>query len=105
MIHFSGDVVTITDPEGIRRRQRCAWCGDLLIADDSALTAVPDGQTAERTMLPERRLVKIADGVTELLEYEPGQPMPAGACADRQAKAGAATETNNGAHAVESGKD
>jgi hypothetical protein len=85
MIHFTGDVVTIADPEGTRRRQRCAWCGYLLIAQDFELTAVPDGQDGERATLPERRLVDVDGSVTQLLDYVPGQPMPSGACADRDA--------------------
>lgn len=88
-IHFTGELVTLTDTEGTRQRQRCAWCGVLLLDVDDHRLAVPDGQPGERHAWPAGRLLAADAGVFVLVDYDPGADVPPGTCAARDAEAGA----------------
>ncbi|WP_166345038.1 hypothetical protein [Phytoactinopolyspora limicola] len=64
-------VVHIAGPEtqvGPRLRQRCAWCGALLLDYDLAHIAVPDGQDPRPSTWPVGAMVSVrdvCDGVRE----------------------------------------
>jgi hypothetical protein len=76
VIHVAGVHVQV----GHRLRQRCAWCGAMLIDYDLARVAVPIGQDAAVATWPVGQLVLVDGGMSALIEHEDGAPLPDGAC-------------------------
>lgn len=67
---------------GSRVRQRCSWCGAVLIDYDLTRIAVPVGQEPGGPGMWETgRLVFHAGGVSYVVAHEDGRDLPAGACA------------------------
>lgn len=77
ILHIAGVHVTV----GNRLRQRCAWCGAVLIDYDLALVAVPVGQEGAPAVWPVGDLVLVDGHVSALVEHVDGEPVPEGACA------------------------
>lgn len=85
--HIAGPDITI---EGRYLRQRCAWCGAVLLDYDLTLVAVPADQPGPLATWPLGAFVRVHAGVKEVLERsDPATPLdrhlgprlPAGACA------------------------
>lgn len=77
VLHVAGVHVTINQ----RIRQRCAWCGAVLIDVDSALVAVPLGQERDGVPVwPVGDLVLIDGNMAALVPHKDGDPLPDGAC-------------------------
>lgn len=76
-IHFAGSDIRIND----RLRQRCAYCGDVLIDYDLAATAVPVDQPGPPGTWPVGALVAIDGSMSYVVEHVPGaEPLPDGTC-------------------------
>lgn len=76
VVHFAGLDLQVGDV----LRQRCSWCGALLIDYDLARIAVPEGQDPRPSTWPPGRLVAVDGGASWLLD--PTDRVPAGSCAD-----------------------
>lgn len=76
-MHIAGVHVKV----GPYLRQRCAWCGAVLLDYDLSKIAVPEGQDPSPATWPIGELVKVDGGLSVLLEHEDGDPLPDGACA------------------------
>lgn len=77
VLHVAGVHVTINQ----RVRQRCAWCGALLIDVDVATIAVPAGQPYDGVPTwPVGDLVLVDGNMTVLVPHEDGAALPDGAC-------------------------
>lgn len=76
MTHIVGMYVRIGD----RLRQRCAWCGAVLIDYDLAAMAVPEGQDPTPATWPVGELVRLDGPVTWKLDHVDGDQLPADAC-------------------------
>lgn len=76
MVHIVGMYVQV----GNLLRQRCTWCGAVLIDYDLENVMVPDGQDGPST-LPVGRLVRVDDVVTLTLDHVDGDALPEDACA------------------------
>jgi hypothetical protein len=86
VIHIAGPHIQV----GPQLRQRCAWCGGLLIDYNLALIAVsiPEGKTEETMTDEERRpgtwqpggLVAVDGNAQWTVEHEDGAELPDGAC-------------------------
>jgi hypothetical protein len=57
-IHVAGLTVTV---EGQRLRQRCAWCGTIMIDVDLTLVAVQEGDQSGYPTFPTSALVEMSD--------------------------------------------
>lgn len=66
---------------GSRLRQRCAWCGALLIDYELSGLAVPVGQEGRVGVWPFGKLVLLDGALSVLVEYDAVSPLPDGACA------------------------
>lgn len=76
IVHFTGQQVQI----GNRLRQRCSWCGLVLIDYDLTRIAVPGGTNPRPPMWEVGRLVSVDGGCSVLLPDT--DKLPAGSCAD-----------------------
>jgi hypothetical protein len=76
VIHIAAVDVRI----GQHLRQRCGWCGAVLIDYDLARIAVPVGQDPTPAVWPYGSLVLVAGGISVSVEHEDGQPLPEGSC-------------------------
>lgn len=77
MTHIAGSDVTIDH----RLRQRCVWCGAVLIDCDLALVAVPVGQDPTPGTWPVGALVAVDGWASWVVSHQDGDPLPDGACA------------------------
>lgn len=75
IVHVAGLPVTI---QGRYLRQRCAWCGAVLVDHDLAAIAVPIGQDPTPGTWTVGALVERDGPVTSLVE---GDDLPDNACA------------------------
>ena len=73
--HIASIDVTV---DGRYLRQRCAWCGAVLLDYDLALIAVPEGQDPTPGTWPAGALVRTDGAVSSVVEAE---VMPDDACA------------------------
>lgn len=62
------------------QRQRCAWCGAILIDNDYSRMAVM-GEWREPPTWPVQELVLIDGGITTVLAHKDGTELPANCCA------------------------
>lgn len=76
-VHIAGLDVQV----GTLLRQRCAWCGEVLIDYDLARIAVPVGQDPRPSTWKVAVLVEVEDGTSWVREYIDGEPLPPNACA------------------------
>lgn len=77
LIHIAGSNVRI----GARLRQRCAWCGTVLLEYDLDRIAVPAGQDPTPATWPVGDLVAVDGHASWTVDHVDGQPLPDGACA------------------------
>ena len=79
-VHIAGLDVTVSD----HLRQRCAWCGILLVDQDLTAVAVPAG-TEDRPFprWPSNALVVVEGGASALLPVPPMGVLPVGTCVDQ----------------------
>jgi hypothetical protein len=75
MIHIAGPDIQIDT----HLRQRCAWCGAILIDYDLAAIAVPEGQDPRPATWPVGGLVEV-DGPAQWRVLQGDGPLPEGAC-------------------------
>lgn len=76
VVHITGMYVQIES----RLRQRCAWCGAVLIDYDLTLLAVPEGQEGGPSTWPVGELVTVDGNLTFTCPHVDGDPLPDGAC-------------------------
>lgn len=80
-IHIAGFPVRV----GNRQRQRCAWCGVVLIDDDLANMAVfPADAPIEGSKFEPNALVAVDGPGSWIVRHENGAPLPAGWCGDEK---------------------
>lgn len=77
LVHIAGEVVEVN----ARLRQRCAWCGAVLIDYDLTRIAVPEGTDPRPATWLVGCLVGVDGPMKFSVEYEDGQPLPDEACA------------------------
>lgn len=77
-IHIAGNDVQV----GTQLRQRCAWCGAILVDYDLVRVAVPIGQDPRPATWPVGALVEVDGNASWVVEHEDGATIPAGACAN-----------------------
>lgn len=82
VVHIAGPHVQV----GIQLRQRCGWCGALLLDYALDRIAVPAGQDRTPATWPAGELVEVDGSATWLVPHEDGQPLPANACAQLAAE-------------------
>lgn len=78
-----GGVVHIAGLEtqvGGHLRQRCAWCGALLVDYALDRVAVPAGQDPRPATWPAGGLVEVDGNISIVVPHEDGQQLPANAC-------------------------
>lgn len=75
VVHIAGEVITVS---GRHMRQRCSWCGAVLIDYDLTMIAVPVGQDPTPPTWPVGDQVRIDGNVSTI---EPGHTLPADSCA------------------------
>lgn len=76
VLHVAGVYVTINQ----RVRQRCAWCGAVLIDVETADVAVPVGQDATVAVWPVGDLVGVDGSMSYAVPHKDGDALPDGAC-------------------------
>lgn len=76
-VHFVGIDVQI----GTLLRQRCAWCGDVLLDYDLERLAVPVGQQEGPATWPVGTLVEVDGNATWAVEHDAADPLPENTCA------------------------
>jgi hypothetical protein len=77
MIHVAAQPVRI----GQYLRQRCAWCGAVLLDYDLAGIAVPEGQDPMPGTWQCGGLIQVDGQYSSVVEHEDGAPVPADCCA------------------------
>lgn len=77
VVHIAGPNVTV----GPLTRQRCAWCGALLLDYDLDRIAVPAGQDPAPGMWPVGALVWVDGHVAAIVDHAGGNVLPSEACA------------------------
>jgi hypothetical protein len=79
VVHFAGLVVTISE----HLRQRCAWCGVVLVDQDLTAVMVPAG-TEDRPFPTWEvgTLVGVSGGASWTVPLAFGETLPPGSCAD-----------------------
>lgn len=76
MIHFAGVDIQI----GPLLRQRCSWCGEVLVEYNLLLTAVPEGQEGRPGTWPISSLVMVDGGLSYVVEHTDGEKLPENTC-------------------------
>lgn len=76
VVHIAGLHVQV----GPMMRQRCAWCGAVIIDYDLTGTAVPVGQDPHPAVWPLGGVVAMEGVATWLVDHQEGQPLPNGSC-------------------------
>ena len=74
--HIAGMSITV----GPLMRQRCAWCGHLLIDYDLERVAVPVGQDSTPATWPPGELVRVDGNLSTLVDHSDGDLLPVDAC-------------------------
>jgi hypothetical protein len=75
LIHVVGIFVQID----ARLRQRCAWCGAVLLDYDLERIAVPEGQGGPSTW-PTGALVEVDGPMSRVVPRTDDEPLPEGTC-------------------------
>lgn len=76
VIHIAGVHVQV----GQQLRQRCAWCGAVLLDYDLASIAVPVGQDPTPATWPPGGLVLVDGSMSATVEHADGASLPDGSC-------------------------
>lgn len=80
---MSDSVVHIAGPDiqvGAQLRQRCAWCGAVLIDYDLNRIAVPEGQDPRPSTWPVGELIEVDGPASWVVEHTDGDQLPPNAC-------------------------
>jgi hypothetical protein len=78
-IHIVGNGVMV----GTVSRQRCAWCGFLLMDDDWAAMATGPGSSAAPHWWPDGELIEVGDNWKSVIQHPKSEPLPPACCAAR----------------------
>lgn len=78
MIHIAGPDITV----GTQLRQRCAWCGAVLLDYDLTRIAIPVGQDPAPAMWPVGELIEIDGPQSRVVPHIDGDQLPDGSCAE-----------------------
>jgi hypothetical protein len=78
VIHIAGLRVHV----GPYLRQRCAWCGAVLIDYDLTRTAVPTGTDPTPSTWPVADLVAVDGNAAYVVPHIDGDELPAGSCTE-----------------------
>ncbi|GAA4226100.1 hypothetical protein GCM10022254_09940 [Actinomadura meridiana] len=78
MIHIAGPVIVVHPGY---MRQRCSWCGTVLVDYNLERVAVPEGQEPTPATWEFGGLVEVDGGMSTVVPHADGEPLPAGACA------------------------
>jgi hypothetical protein len=81
VVHIAGVDVQVSTPTGALLRQRCSWCGAVLVDYDLARIAVPTGQDPRPATWPVGALVAVDGPASWAEELTDGARLPAGSCA------------------------
>lgn len=76
VIHIAGPEVTVGD----QLRQRCCWCGALLLDYHLTRIAVPVGADPRPAVWPAGELVAVDGALQHIVEHVDGTDLPNGAC-------------------------
>lgn len=78
VVHVAGADIAFND----LLRQRCAWCGAILIDQDLKLVLVPEG-TQDRgfPVWPAGSFIGVDGSMKYFIPFENGDPFPDGLCA------------------------
>ena len=76
VVHIAGLEVQV----GAQLRQRCGWCGTMLVDYALDRIAVPVGQDPRPATWPAGGLVEVDGNCSVVLPHEDGQQLPANAC-------------------------
>jgi hypothetical protein len=76
VIHVAGVHIQI----GKYLRQRCGWCGAVLLDYDLSRIAVPVGEDPTPATWPMGSLVSVDGNLSVLVDHEDGTNLPEGAC-------------------------
>ncbi|MGI5223545.1 hypothetical protein [Actinoallomurus sp. CA-142502] len=76
IVHIAGPDITV----GAQLRQRCAWCGAVLLDYDLTRIAVPEGDDPRPGTWPVGALVEVAGNASWERDHVDGDPLPANAC-------------------------
>lgn len=76
VVHIAGQAVLV----GTIVRQRCAWCGAILIDCDTARIAVSEGQDPSPPTWTRAELVAVDGNASYVVAHEDGADLPDGAC-------------------------
>lgn len=76
VIHIAGPDIQV----GPQLRQRCAWCGAVLLDYDLERIAVPVGQDPRPATWPAGDLVAVDGGASWVVDHKDGEELPDGAC-------------------------
>ena len=79
VIHFAGNDVQVNH----LLRQRCAWCGFVLIDFDLNRVAVPVGQDPRPATWPVSSLVAVDGNASWVVEHDAVNPLPENTCVGR----------------------
>lgn len=82
MVHVAGAAVQV----GNHLRQRCSWCGGVLIDEDLALISVPVGQEGDFPTWGVGELIETTaldgqGGMWTVVDHTDGDPVPDNCCA------------------------
>lgn len=77
IVHIAGSDIQVND----RLRQRCGWCGTILLDYDLTRIAVPEGQDPRPGTFPPGELVEVDGGAYWVRPQPREQPLPKNACA------------------------
>lgn len=76
IVHIAGNEVQV----GHLLRQRCAWCGAVLVDYDLTRIAVPEGQDPRPGTWPAGELIEVDGPASWVQEHTDGEPLPPNAC-------------------------
>lgn len=76
VVHIAGPDIRVN----AQFRQRCAWCGALLIDYDLERVAVPEGQDPTPGTWPVGDLIAVDGNASWVEPHADGDPLPGNAC-------------------------
>ena len=76
IVHLAGLAIQLD----VRLRQRCSWCGAVLVDYALDRIAVPLGTDPTPPTWPVGAFVLVDGPMSTIVQHEDGQPIPAGSC-------------------------
>jgi len=76
VVHIAGPKLQV----GTQLRQRCGWCGALLLDYALDRVAVPIGTDPAPATWPAGELIAVDGSASYVVPHEDGEPLPEGAC-------------------------